>query len=296
MRSITIGVFDGVHLGHTYIAKKNVEYAKRHHLISSALIFAMPYKAMKQPEKFEGLITTPRKRSELLKKIGIEEVMIKNLEEIVDLDPYDFVKMLVQDLGVKAIHVGHDFKFGKNARGDVKMLEMLAGKMNFNVDVIPKIVKDDKRISSSLIRYELKMGKPHKAFLYLGRPFCIEGEVFKERGLASKLGFPTANLKRPSPLLIVPKYGVYLVRSMIDGEMMYGLLNVGKRPTIDEKKRDVSYEVHFIGRDDLKLTNRYLHLEVLSFLREEKKFPSLSALKDAIFEDVKKAKTIIDTL
>ncbi len=293
MRSITIGVFDGVHLGHSYIAKKTVECAKLHHLTPTALIFAIPYKAMTAPQQFEGLITTADKRVKLLKALGIEEVIVKKLEDMVDLDPYDFIKMLVEDLNVKSIHVGHDFRFGKDALGDTKMLEMVSEKMKFSVNVIPKIVKDGNRVSSSLIRYELKRGRPEKASVYLGRHFCIEGEVFRERGLGSKLGFPTANLKRPDPLLIVPRYGVYLVKSKIEGENMYGLLNIGKRPTTDEKKREITYEVHFIDKNDLNLAGKYLHLELLLFLREEKKFPSLSALKNAIFEDVKTAKAII---
>jgi riboflavin kinase/FMN adenylyltransferase len=293
LRSVTIGVFDGVHLGHSYIAKKTVKCAEVHHLISTALIFAMPYKAMAFPEKFEGLITMPNKRADLLKALGVEEVIVKNLEDVVNMEAYDFIKMLVEDLKAKAIHVGHDFRFGRNARGDTKMLEMLSEKMKFSLDVIPKIVKDGNRVSSSLIRYELKMGRPQRASLYLGRHFCIEGEVFRERGLGSELGFPTANLRRPHPMLIVPKYGVYLVKSNIDGEKMYGLLNIGKRPTTDEGKRSVSYEVYFIDQE-LNLTGKHISLELLRFLREEKKFPSLSALKDAISQDVKKAKNIID--
>ncbi len=292
MKSITIGVFDGVHLGHSYIAKKTVECAKKHNLVPAAMIFAIPYKAISQPEKFDGLLTTADERIELLKKLGIEEIMVKDLHELMNVDAYSFIKSLIEDFGVKSIHVGHDFRFGKGALGDAKMLENLSDKLNFNVDVIPKIVKEGNRVSSSLIRYELKMGRPRRASSYLGRSFCIRGTVFRERGIGSKLGFPTANLKRPSSMLIVPKYGVYLVKSEINGEMVYGLLNVGKRPTIDGNKKDVSYEVYFIDKN-LDLNGKHLRLELIDFLREEKKYPSISSLKDAISNDVKMAKNMI---
>jgi len=294
LRSITIGVFDGVHLGHTYIAKKTVECAKRSNLTSTAMIFALPYKAIAKPETFDGLITIPSERVELLKKLGMNEVIIKDLKEMIAMNPLDFIKMLVKDLSVRAIHVGHDFKFGKNATGDTKMLEEYGKQMGFSVDVIPKILKRGNRISSSTIRYELKMGHPEIAEVYLGRPFSINGKVFREKGIGSKIGFPTANLKRHSPLLLVPKLGVYLVKSKINGENLYGVMNIGKRPTIDKNDTKISYEVHFIEKD-LQLMGQNLRVEILRHMRKEVEFPNLSALKNAIAKDVEMAKYLISS-
>ena len=295
MRSITIGVFDGVHVGHAYIAQKTIECAKKSNLISTAMIFTLPYKAISKPNTFDGLITTPSERVKLLKRFGMNEIIVRDLKEMISMEPFDFVKMLVEDLNVRAIHVGHDFKFGKNANGDTKMLEELGGQMGFSVDVIPKIVKRGNRISSSMIRYELKMGRPEIAKTYLGRPFSISGEVFRERGIGSKIGFPTANLRRPSPFLLVPKYGVYLVKSKINGENLYGVMNIGKRPTVDKSGTRTSYEVHFIEKD-LHLLGQSLKVKILCYMRPEIEFPNLNALKNAIAKDVKMAKSLISSL
>ncbi len=293
MRSITIGVFDGVHLGHTYIAQKNVEYAKKANLISTAMIFIFPYKAISNPDTFEGLITTPSERVELLKKIGMNEVIVKDLKTMMSIEPSNFVKMLIEEFRIRAIHVGHDFKFGKNAAGDTKMLKELGEQMGFSVDVIPKIIKNGNRISSSMIRYELKAGRPEIAKVYLGRYFNISGEVFHERGIGSKIGFPTANLRRHSSFLIVPKCGVYLVKSEINAESMYGIMNIGKRPTTDSDDK-INYEVHFIEKD-LHLLGRNLKVDILRYMRPEMEFPSLHALKDAIAKDVEMAKSLISS-
>ncbi len=290
MRSITIGVFDGVHLGHAYIVKKTVECAQTHHLISMALVFERPYRAV-VGEGFEGLLTTPLERKALLVSMGVQEVEVKKLEKMANVEAFDFVSSLIEEFHPKCIHVGHDFRFGKGARGDVKMLEEFGKRMGFSVDVIPKIVKDGNRVSSTLVRRALKIGKPEQAAAYLGRCFQISGSVFRERGLASKLGFPTANIKREEGL-IVPKFGVYLVKSSVGKKSLYGLLNIGTRPTVD-RKNEVRYEVHFLTDEHLELAGKRLALELISFLREEKEFPTLSDLRTAIAADVEKAKKIL---
>ncbi len=288
---MTIGVFDGVHLGHSYIIKKTVECARLHHLVSTALIFERPYRAVSGKE-FEGLLTTARQRKQLLHSMGIAEVKIQQLEKIMEMEASDFISFIVEKFRPKCVHIGHDFSFGKGARGDAKMLEEFGKKMGFSVDIIPKIVKNGNRISSTIVRRTLKRGNPEEAATYLGRHFCIIGKVFKERGLGSKIGFPTANIRRDKSL-IVPKLGVYLVRSVIDGKEIYGLLNVGTRPTVDEDK-EVKYEVHFLVDTLIELTGKELKLELLSFLREEKRFFSLDELKTAIRADVEKARNILE--
>lgn len=254
----------------------------------------LPYKAISEPNTFDGLITIPSERVKLLKRFGMNETIVKDLKEMIAMEPFDFVKMLAEELNVRAIHVGHDFKFGKNANGDTKMLEELGEQMGFRVDVIPKIVKRGNRISSSMIRYELKMGRPEIAKSYLGRPFSISGEVFRERGIGSKIGFPTANLRRHSPFLLVPKYGVYLVKSKINGENLYGVMNIGKRPTVNKNDTGISYEVHFIGKK-LHLLGQNLKVEILRYMRPEIEFSNLNALKNAITKDVEMAKSLISS-
>ncbi len=294
MRAITIGVFDGVHVGHAYIVKKMVEHARKLNLKATALIFAMPYDALFKPKDFYGLLTAPSERSELLKNLGIEEVIVKDLRDIFQMDAMDFIKMLINDMKVRSIYVGHDFKFGNGARGNAEMLNEIGKREGFEVTIIPKIVKNGNRVSSSLIRYELKIGKPEVVPTYLGRYFSISGKVVRERGIGTKIGFPTANLNRPKYFLLVPKHGVYMVRSMINGKIVHGVMNIGTRPTTADGNGKITYEIHFFERG-LNLIGRDLKVELLCYMRPEFKFSNLLDLKDAIDHDVKVAKSMLNS-
>lgn len=291
MKSITIGVFDGVHRGHAYMIKKMVEYAKAHDQIPTAFVFEMPYEAVIDPKNFEGLITTPNERVELLKDLGVEEVVIQDLREIAHMSEKEYVDLLLKRYDMKSIYVGYDFKFGKRAQGDIAFLKEMGQVEDFMVNVTPKIMDGEMRISSSLIRREIREGRPDMASHFLGRPFTISGFVFKERGIGSKIGFPTANISRSGSNLVIPKYGVYLVRSQINDETVYGVMGIGVRPTTD-KDGNVTYEVHFLD-GTYELTGKNLKVEVIEFMRPEIKFGDLDELKEAIRKDVERAKEMI---
>lgn len=293
MRSITIGVFDGVHLGHTYMVKKMVQYANDHGQVPTAIVFEMPYEAIIDLQNFDGLITTPDERSELLKNLGVKDVIIQDLRSISSMKEKDYVDLLLT-YGMKSIYVGYDFKFGKHAQGDVELLKEMGKIRGFTVDITPKILDGDMRISSSLIRRAIKEGRPDVAHHFIGRPFTISGIVFKERGIGSKIGFPTANISREGTNLVIPKYGVYLVRSVIDDTTVYGVMGIGVRPTTDSDG-EVTYEVHFLD-GKYQLVGKHLKVELLEFLRPEIKFENLQDLKDAIAGDVKKAKEMISQI
>ncbi len=291
MRAVTIGVFDGVHLGHAYMVKKMIQYANDHGQIPTAIVFEMPYEAIINPQNFDGLLTTPAERSELLKNLGIRDVIIQDLKSIANMREKDYVDLLLKAYDMKSIYVGYDFKFGKHAQGDVELLKKMGEMRGFTVDVTPKILDGDMRISSSLIRRQIKDGRPDMAHHFIGRPFTISGVVFKERGIGSKIGFPTANILRDGSNLIVPKYGVYLVRSTIDGEVVYGVMGIGVRPTTDIDG-EVTYEVHFLD-GNYQLVGKRLKVELMEFLRPEMKFANLEALKNAIKADVNMAQEMI---
>jgi len=291
LRAVTIGVFDGVHLGHAYMVKKMIQYANDHGQIPTAIVFEMPYEAIINPQNFDGLLTTPAERSELLKNLGIRDVIIQDLKSIANMREKDYVDLLLKAYDMKSIYVGYDFKFGKHAQGDVELLKKMGEMRGFTVDVTPKILDGDMRISSSLIRRQIKDGRPDMAHHFIGRPFTISGVVFKERGIGSKIGFPTANILRDGSNLIVPKYGVYLVRSTIDGEVVYGVMGIGVRPTTDIDG-EVTYEVHFLD-GNYQLVGKRLKVELMEFLRPEMKFANLEALKNAIKADVNMAQEMI---
>lgn len=291
MRSLTIGVFDGVHLGHAYMVRKMVNYANAHHQIPTAIVFEMPYEAILDPQSFEGLITTPEERVRLLKDIGVKDVIVQDLREISEMNERAYVDLLLNEYKMKSIYIGYDFKFGKRAQGDVNLLKEMGKVKGFTVDVTPKILDGNLRISSSLIRREIRSGRMDMAAHLLGRYFSICGVVFRERGIGSKIGFPTANILRDGKNLVVPRYGVYLVRSMIDGTLLYGVMGIGVRPTTD-RDGPLTYEVHFLN-GEYKLTGKYLKVELLEFIRPEMKFESLDELKDAIAKDVERAHELI---
>lgn len=291
MRSITIGVFDGVHRGHAYMVRKMVEYARAHDQVPTAFVFQMPYEAIIDPKNFDGLITTPDERIELLKNLGIEEVIVQDLGEIAHMNEKEYVDLLLKRYNMKSIYIGYDFKFGKRAQGDIMLLKEMGQVEDFMVNVTPKILDGQMRISSSMIRREIKEGRPDMAARFLGRPFTISGFVFKERGIGSKIGFPTANILRNGSNLVIPKYGVYLVKSQIGDEIVYGVMGIGVRPTTD-KNGNVTYEVHFLD-GTYELTGKNLKVDLIKFMRSEIKFNTLDELKEAIRKDVEKAKEMI---
>lgn len=293
MNLITIGVFDGVHVGHAYMIKKMIDCSERAGLSPVALIFERPFEAIKNPESFDGLITAPEERSLILKKLGMKDVIIKDLAEISNVDMMDFVGFLTGSLEMKMACVGHDFRFGRGAEGSAEILKEIGKHRGFEVEIIPKVLRDEKRVSSTLIRRELKEGRPVTAARYLGRKFAVSGTVFRERGIGSKMGFPTANIRRSGDLL-VPKQGVYLVRSVIGGETLYGVMNIGRRPTTDEDGA-VTYEVHFMDRK-IDLLGMEISVELLDFMRPEVKFPDIRTMSGAISKDIENARALIEKL
>jgi riboflavin kinase/FMN adenylyltransferase len=271
--------------------KKLVEHSKKFDLIPTAITFEKPYEAIIEPENFDGLITTSEERIQLMKMIGIEDVIIQDLKEISHMNEIEYIEMLLKEFNMKSIYVGYDFRFGKRAKGDTQLLKEVGTSKGFTVEIIPKIIEDGKRISSSLIRKALKDGMPEIAAHYLGRSFEIYGKVVRERGIGSAIGFPTANISRNNKDLIVPKYGVYLVTSNVNGEELYGVMNIGVRPTTDEDG-DVTYEVHFLDKQ-IDLLGTFLNVKLVKYMRGELKFSNLSDLKMAIQKDVNDAKKMI---
>ncbi len=293
MNLITVGVFDGVHVGHAYMIKKMIDCAKRSGLNPVAMIFEKPFEAIKKPQNFDGLLTTPEERIRILEDLGIKDVIVKDLNDISNIEMMEFINFLTGALQMKMACVGHDFRFGRGAEGNAEILKEIGKHRGFDVEVIPKILRDERRVSSTVIRRELKEGRPDIAARYLGRKFAIYGTVFKERGIGSKMGFPTANVRRKGDLLI-PKYGVYLVRSEIGPETLYGVMNIGLRPTTDDDG-PVTYEVHFLDRR-LNLLGSELRIELIDYMRPEVKFPDIRTMGDAITKDIENARDLIERL
>jgi len=284
---VTIGVFDGVHLGHKIIIKKMLEEAKRYGLTSHVLSIIYPFDYYE--ESFSGLIITPNERIEKLEELGVDYVTFLDLIEIKDMQPEEFVtKVLLEHAQAVKVIIGHDFKFGKNRNGNVDFLKFLGNKYGFSVHEIPPIFHKGVRISSTIIRRLISSGKVDEACELLGEPYSISGVIVEGKKFGRKLGFPTINIKRPAEKLVMPKNGVYVARVKIGEHYFPGVMNIGLNPTVSNDNR-LKYEVHLLDFEG-NLYNKKVIVQILKFLRSEEKFESLDELKRKISEDVEGAR------
>ncbi len=283
-----IGNFDGVHIGHRKIMNETAQIVKKEGFVSKALTINYPWGYFF--ENFPGLIYPISQRIELIKSTGIEDVQILDLKEIKDLSPEVFFKLLLEK-GVKAVVVGDDFTFGRNAAGDIETLKMLSKRHSVKLKVIQGVKYDGKRVSSSWIRETISRGEVELTNSLLGDNYKIYGRVYRDKNLGNVLGFPTANIKRGEGNLVNPKPGVYIVSSCIDGVRYYGLMNAGYRPTINYSEK-MKYEVYFLNFSG-SLYERQLSIKFHRFLRPELKFDSVERLVKEIKRDEKIARSWI---
>lgn len=285
--SITLGIFDGVHMGHRRLIEKAIEL-KTPHKKAIALTFAYPASYNLDNSSFPGLIYTPQKREAIMKSLGIDNVVFLDFERLKMLTPLEFVKLIKDGFNPGTLTVGFNYHFGKDRLGDADLLCDLGHRFDFRTTVIPPVYYSGHRVSSSLIRYYVGDGEIKRANDILGRPFSIEGKVYKDQGIGMKLGFPTANFKREGKAMLTPRLGVYLAFSPSIG---YGLLNIGKRPTVSEEDL-IHYEIHYLdGKHELY--GQRLECFLIEYMRTEKKFENLGQLKKEIERDKKNALKLI---
>ncbi|PLV58338.1 riboflavin biosynthesis protein RibF [Thermotoga sp. KOL6] len=282
---VTIGVFDGVHIGHQKIleALKDVASFKR----LPGLIFTISHPPEYFSPNFPGLLISTEERVRILSQYS--KTVVLDFLQIKDLSPEHFVEKYLP--GVSTVVVGKDFKFGKNAEGDASFLK----KKGIEVHEVEDVVVGGKRVSSSLIRSLVQEGNVEEIPLYLGRFYEISGIVYKDRQFGKKLGFPTANIDRGREKLVDLRRGIYLVRVHLPSrEKKFGVMNVGLRPTVGDSSH-IKYEVYILDFEG-ELYNEYLKVEVIKFLRPEKKFASVKELKNAIEKDVFLARKLVSDI
>ncbi|MGA1861940.1 bifunctional riboflavin kinase/FAD synthetase [Deferribacter thermophilus] len=286
---ITIGNFDGVHIGHQTIIKKVLTLAKEFNLKSGVVTFSPhPIKFFNKNIK---LIMTERKKIEIFEKMGVDYYF--NLafnESIANMDPEIFIReFLVKSLKANFIVVGYDYRFGRKRKGDYELLKMLETKYGFTAFKIPPVKVDDIIVSSSNIRKLLQKGDIELANKMLGRAFSIEGKVVKGDGYGRLLGYPTANLAVENEL--IPANGIYATKCILNGKIYNSVTNIGIRPTL-VNKNEIRVETHIF---DFKkdIYNEFIELEFYNYLREEKKFDNINDLIEQIKKDCEKAKEVL---
>lgn len=282
---LTIGTFDGVHIGHQKILKRVVALAQKESLVPTVLtLFPHPRMVLQKDDKIK-LLNTIDERIQLLKNLGIEEVIVKEFtKEFANLSARDYIEqILVDELNTKQIVIGYDHHFGKNRSANINDLKIFAEEFNFKVEEISAQEIKDVTVSSTKIRNALNNGDIEIANSYLDYNYYISGEVVKGKSIGRTLDYPTANIHIKESYKLIPRDGVYIVKSKIEDTIVYGMMNIGTNPTVSGKTRSI--EVHFFDFDK-DIYGKNLRVEFLHWLRSEQKFRNLDALKKQLSKDM----------
>jgi riboflavin kinase/FMN adenylyltransferase len=284
--ALTLGKFDGLHLGHQKLLGELLE-RKKQGLQTLVFTFDAP-PATLTGGAAPGVLTTNRERVKLLEEAGVDVLLQCPLTpEIMGMEPEAFVERIVNDLCVRSIIVGTDCRFGHKRRGDRKLLEQLRETYGYELVVVDKRKDGDRDISSTYIREELLKGHMKHLSELLGRPFSMEGEVVTGNRIGRTIGVPTANLI-PAPEKLLPPFGVYAVQIHVRGETLPGIANIGRKPTIEPKEgaeNPVGVEVHiFDFKSDIY--GARAQVDFYEFLRPEQQFASILDLQAQIKKDI----------
>ncbi len=288
---LTIGNFDGVHLGHQALFRMLIERAKKHNGTSIVFTFVPHPLRVIAPERAPKLLTTYKEKIRLIKNYGIDIIICINFtKEFASITAEDFIKnILCKILEVKEILIGSNYKFGKGRKGSPELLKAIGKECGFSVRVVDEIKINNSIVSSSKIRTLIAKGRVDEAAKFLGRPYSIEGVVIEgaKRG-KSLLNTPTANLSTANELL--PKDGVYAVTVKLDRKIYGGATNIGCNPTFKDKK--FSFETHILDFEG-KLLGRTLRVDFIRRIRDEIKFSKVEDLAAQLEKDMAKIRQIL---
>lgn len=291
----TLGTFDGVHLGHGKIIERLTQSASDENCESLVLTFFPHPRMVLQNDGSIKLLNTINERASLLEKAGLDNLIIHPFDQkFSQMEAEEFVKtILVEQFNIKKIIIGHDHRFGRNRAADINDLIAFGKIYNFEVEQISAEEIDEVSISSTKIRNALDAGNITLANEYLGYNYLLSGKVIEGKQLGRTINFPTANIKIEEDYKLIPQNGVYIVKSFIDENLVYGMMNIGTNPTVDGKKQSI--EVHYLDFE-VDLYNQNISVELLQRIRSEEKFPSFDALKLQIENDQITAKEFIKNL
>lgn len=281
---VTIGTFDGVHIGHKAILKRLAKAAKNDNLDSVLLTFFPHPRMVLQKDTSIKLLNSIDERTSLLQETGLDHLIIHPFTNAFSrLSALEFVRdILVNKLHIKKIVIGYDHRFGRNRNADIEDLREFGRTYGFEVIEINAQELNDVAVSSTKIRKALDMGDIETANNYLGYAFMLSGIVVEGKAIGRTMQFPTANLKIDENYKLIPKNGVYIVRSKINGEDVFGISSIGTNPTVGGTEKSI--ETFFLDFDQ-DLYNETLKIEFLTHIRDEETFDSITALQEAIKKD-----------
>jgi riboflavin kinase/FMN adenylyltransferase len=293
---LTLGTFDGVHLGHRGLIEEVLKEAKNRSTRAVVLTFDPHPKTVISPEKAPKLLTTLTEKLKCFEEIGVEEVAVLRFDSnLAELDPVSFVReILIGKLDLGKLVIGHDHGFGRDRSGGIALLQKLGREFTFEVEVFGPVHRRGKPISSTRIRAALSRGRFDEAVRMLGHSYLLSGERMKGKGRGTKLGYPTLNLATEEHKLLPPE-GVYLSRVEIGHRLFGGMTYVGTRPTFSEDL--LSVEVHLLDRDDQVVdpieNGQLFHIYVEKFVRPDMRFGSPEELIEQLRKDEKNIKRLL---
>lgn len=289
---VTLGNFDGVHLGHQEIFRRVIQKAGS--IRGTSIVYTFDPHPLKilAPEQNVYLLTTFKKKVDLITQCGIDMMILADFtRSFAKMHPRDFAKKLKDGIGMEAVFVGHDYSFGKGKAGGIDYLKKMGGELGFEVEVVPPVLVEGTRVSSTCIRDFLLEGEIEEATRRLGRYYSIAGRVVSGYQRGRAIGFPTANLETPYEL--IPATGVYAVFARLGvGQWYEGVVNVGFNPTFN--RDDFIVEAHLLDLEG-RLYGEEIEIFFVKRLRDEKSFGSVDELKAQIEQDIKQTREILGT-
>jgi len=292
---VTIGTFDGVHLGHRKILEQITKNARDTNCESLVLtFFPHPRMVLQEDTEMKQLNTLDEKIS-LLDKLGVDNLVIHPFDkEFSRLTAEEFVKeVLVDVFKVKKIIIGHDHRFGRNRTANIDDLITFGETFGFDVEQISVEELNEVSISSTKIRNALLEGNVELAANYLGYNYSLTGTVYKGKQLGRTIGYPTANIRIDENYKLIPENGVYVAQSVINGKLIFGMMNIGFRPTVDGTTQTIEINYFDFNQD---LYDQKITISTLKRMRSEQKFESIDALRNQLNVDKTTAMQYIDLL
>jgi riboflavin kinase/FMN adenylyltransferase len=290
---ITIGTFDGVHVGHAKILERLIGNARSMGFKSTLLTFFPHPRMVLQKDAEIQLLNTLDEKIKILEALGLDCLIIHPFtKDFSRLTATEFVRdILVNALNTKKIIIGYDHRFGRNRNADITDLKAFGAALDFEVEEISAQEIDEVSVSSTKIRSALEAGDIKTANRYLGYNYMLTGLVVKGKGLGRQIDFPTANLFIEEAYKLIPKNGVYVIKAELAQTQVFGMMNIGYNPTVSGTEKTI--EIHFFDIDQ-DLYGQKIQIDILDRLRDEHKFDSLESLKKQLLKDKKTARSLID--